>query len=124
MHGRWSSVLSDGMEDADMARPEVTGRKAGVVERGQDVHRIRGPPPIDDFDAFPIAEFCRRHGISPQLFYKLKPQGLMPPTFRLGARVLISREAAAAWRREREAASQAAETTDPLERKRRPIGRL
>jgi hypothetical protein len=63
---------------------------------------------IDDADAFSVAEFCRRNRISVQLFYKLKPQGLMPPTFRLGARVLISREAAAAWRREREAASQSA----------------
>jgi hypothetical protein len=61
---------------------------------------------IDDADAFSVTEFCRRNRISVQLFYKLKPQGLMPPTFRLGARVLISRETAAAWRREREAASR------------------
>jgi hypothetical protein len=61
---------------------------------------------IDDADAFSVCEFCRRNRISVQLFYKLKPLGLMPKTFRLGARVLISREAAAAWRREREAASQ------------------
>jgi hypothetical protein len=59
----------------------------------------------DDLDAFSIAEFCRRHGISTQLYYKLQPQGLMPPTFRLGSRVLISREAAVAWRQERERAA-------------------
>jgi hypothetical protein len=75
-----------------MARPEVTGRK--ITLGG-----------VDDVDAFSIEEFCRRHGISPQLFYKLKPQGLMPPTFRLGTRVLISREAAARWRAERERAA-------------------
>ena len=71
-----------------MARPEVTGRK-----------------PInaaDDADAYSIAEFCARHRISPQLFYKWRSKGLMPVTFNVGARVLISREAAAAWRRERE----------------------
>jgi hypothetical protein len=68
-----------------MARPEVTGRNVAT----------------DDADAFSIAEFCRRHGISIQLFYKCKNQ--MPATFRVGARVLISREAAAAWRRQREA---------------------
>jgi hypothetical protein len=79
-----------------MARAKITGRN--VVP---DVT-------IDDADAFSVTEFCRRNRISVQLFYKLKPQGLMPPTFRLGARVLISREAAAAWRREREAASQSA----------------
>ena len=60
----------------------------------------------DDVDAFSISVFCSRHGFSPQLFYKLKPQGLMPATFRVGTRVLISREAAAAWRRERENAAQ------------------
>jgi hypothetical protein len=78
-----------------MARPEVTGRK---------------PPHLNaenDADAYSVQEFCARHSISPQLFYKLKPQGLMPVTFRLGARVLISREAAAAWRRARENEAQA-----------------
>jgi hypothetical protein len=71
-----------------MAHPVVSGKKMSGA--------------ADNLDAYSIDEFCRRHGISPQLFYKLKPEGLMPPTFRLGARVLISREAAAAWRRERE----------------------
>jgi predicted DNA-binding transcriptional regulator AlpA len=76
-----------------MTRPEVTGRSAGNVD--------------DDLDAFGIPEFCRRHGISPQTFYKMKAQGLAPAMFKLGARVLISREAATAWRREREAAEPA-----------------
>ena len=60
----------------------------------------------DHADAYSIDEFCARHRISPQLFYKLKPQGLMPVTFNVGTRVLISREAAAAWRRERENATR------------------
>jgi len=72
-----------------MARPEVTGRKLAT--------------PTDEVDAFGVGEFCRRHGISPQLFYKFKAQ--MPVTFRVGTRVLISREAAARWRLEREKAS-------------------
>jgi hypothetical protein len=71
-----------------MARPEVTGGKPHVA---------------DDADAFSVAEFCRRHGISTQLFYKFKSD--MPVTFRVGNRVLISREAAAAWRRQREEAA-------------------
>jgi hypothetical protein len=74
-----------------MARPEVTGRKQ--------------PANADERDAFSIAEFCKRHGISPQLFYKFKDD--MPVTFNIGTRVLISREAAARWRAEREAASAA-----------------
>jgi hypothetical protein len=76
-----------------MARGEVTGRKQGNA--------------AGDADAYSVDEFCARHRISPQLFYKLKPQGLMPVTFNVGTRVLISREAAAAWRRERENATQA-----------------
>jgi hypothetical protein len=77
-----------------MARSEATGRKPTV-------------PAVDDADAFSIGEFCRRHGISVQAFYKYKDQ--MPAMFRVGSRVLISREAASAWRREREQAAQAAE---------------
>ncbi len=59
----------------------------------------------DDADAYSVDEFCSRHRISTQLFYKLKPQGLMPATFKVGTRVLISREAAATWRRAREIAA-------------------
>jgi hypothetical protein len=74
-----------------MARPEVTGRKS--------------LDSVDNADAYSVDEFCARHRISPQLFYKLKPQGLMPVTFNVGTLVLISREAAAAWRRARENAA-------------------
>jgi hypothetical protein len=73
-----------------MARPEVTGRKPFQVS------------PADPADAYSVDEFCARHRISPQLFYKLRPLGLMPVTFNVGTRVLISREAADAWRRTRE----------------------
>ena len=72
-----------------MARPEVTGRKL--------FHKI------EDADAFSVDEFCARHRISVQLFYKNRKQ--MPRTFNVGTRVLISKEAAAAWRREREQAA-------------------
>jgi hypothetical protein len=73
-----------------MARPEVTGRKL--------------PAAADEADAFSVAEFCKRHRISPQLFYKFKAD--MPGTFRVGTRVLISRESAARWRAQRERASK------------------
>jgi len=79
-----------------MARPEVTGRKPTHLNA------------VTDADAYSVDEFCARHRISVQLFYKLKPQGLMPVTFNVGTRVLISREAAAAWRRARETDAQAA----------------
>ena len=73
-----------------MARPEVTGKRL--------------PAAADEADAFSVAEFCKRHRISPQLFYKFRNQ--MPATFRIGTRVLISREAAACWRAQRERASK------------------
>ena len=73
-----------------MVRAEITGRKIGAIE--------------GDRDAFSVDEFCRRHGISVQLFYKCRAQ--MPATFRVGTRVLISKEAAARWRAARENAGR------------------
>jgi hypothetical protein len=52
-----------------------------------------------------IPHFCKRHGISESMFFKLQNQGLAPTTMTVGSRKLISIEAAAAWRREREAAA-------------------
>jgi hypothetical protein len=77
-----------------MARPEFTGRKIASLEAA------------DDVDAFSVEEFCRRHRISVQLFYKNRKQ--MPRSFKIGSRVLISKEAAAAWRRQREQAAERA----------------
>lgn len=71
-----------------MVRPEVTGRSFSAEP-----------------DAYSIAEFCERHRISVPLYYKLRQLGLGPAEFRAGVRVLISKESAATWRREREAAS-------------------
>ncbi|MCD9821619.1 hypothetical protein [Bradyrhizobium japonicum] len=59
--------------------------------------------------AYSLDEFCAAHNISMGLYRKLREQGLGPRETRILRRVVISVEAAAAWRREREAAS-AAET--------------
>jgi hypothetical protein len=71
-----------------MARSEITGRKIGTTEP----------------DAFSIAEFCQRHGISIAMYYKMRAQEptSVPREIHLGTRRLISREAAADWRAERE----------------------
>jgi hypothetical protein len=53
--------------------------------------------------AFTIAEFCGAHGFSRGHFYTLKKLGLAPRTMGLAGRVVISAEAAADWRKEREA---------------------
>jgi hypothetical protein len=70
-----------------MAHPEAASRKIASLDVA------------DEADAFTVNEFCTRHRISVQLFYKNRKQ--MPRTFNVGTRVLISKEAAAAWRRER-----------------------
>lgn len=49
--------------------------------------------------AFTIDAFCRSHGISRALFYKLQKDGRAPRVMRVGAKPLISVEAAADWRR-------------------------
>ncbi len=53
----------------------------------------------EEKDAYSIPEFCRRHGISQSFYFDMSRNGRGPRVMRLGARVLISREAAADWRR-------------------------
>jgi hypothetical protein len=73
-----------------MARPEVTARKSDPTES------------TEDRDAYSIAEFCRRHNLSHGTYYNLKNRGLGPREARAMSRVIITKEAAADWRRERE----------------------
>jgi predicted DNA-binding transcriptional regulator AlpA len=54
-----------------------------------------------------IKEFCADHAISRSFFYKLIQQGLGPRVTKLGARTLVSAEAAAAWRARMEQAEAA-----------------
>ena len=57
--------------------------------------------------AFTIREFCEAHKISQAFYYIMKNEGWGPAEMHAGQRVLISREAAAEWRRAREAAAAA-----------------
>jgi predicted DNA-binding transcriptional regulator AlpA len=57
--------------------------------------------------AYSVSEFCALHGISRSAFYKSLNAGLAPKLMRVGSRILISREAAAEWRRAREQAEAA-----------------
>jgi hypothetical protein len=59
----------------------------------------------DEQDAFSIPEFCLRNRISSALFFKLAREGRGPRVMHVGRRTLITREAAAAWRRTLEASS-------------------
>jgi hypothetical protein len=60
---------------------------------------------MDERDAYGVAEFCQRHGISRGYLYSLWRRGQGPRFMRAGDRRLISREAGADWRREREVAT-------------------
>ena len=76
-----------------MARPEVTGRR---VIADQSIA------------AFSIREFCAAHRISQSMYFKLRNMSLGPREMAVGTRRLISKEAAAEWRKAREAAASAA----------------
>jgi hypothetical protein len=90
-----------------MARPEVTGRKSRqAMPKAQ-----RSIEPM----AYSIAEFCEGHGISIDHYFKLQRLGLGPAVMKAGARTLISVEAAAAWRKAREAATEEAKAAAPAE---------
>jgi hypothetical protein len=54
----------------------------------------------EERDAYSIGEFCRRHNISHGTYYTLKGNGKGPREGRAMRRVLISKEAAADWRRQ------------------------
>jgi predicted DNA-binding transcriptional regulator AlpA len=64
----------------------------------------RGPP-FEEAPVYNIAEFCTAHRISRSSLYCLWADGLGPKFFKVGTSVRISREAAAAWRAERETAT-------------------
>jgi hypothetical protein len=77
------------------ARREVTGRKSGTEQP-------------TELDAFSIDEFCRRHSISRGTYYNLKADDKGPKEARAMGRVLITKESAAEWRRERETETETA----------------
>jgi hypothetical protein len=79
------------------APPAGRAKRAKVQK---PVHTTTAPPPIRGPPlAYDIGTFCRLHSISPAFYFKLRRAGLAPAEMRLGGRVLISQEAAAAWRR-------------------------
>ena len=54
-------------------------------------------------EAYTVAEFCEAHRISRAMFYVLARDADGPQTMKVGRRKLVSREAAANWRRRMEA---------------------
>jgi hypothetical protein len=75
-----------------VARPESTGQKVfGAAER----------------NAYTVREFCDSHRISRAHYYNIRKLGQGPDEARVGDRVIITIEAAARWRRQREKATRA-----------------
>jgi hypothetical protein len=70
----------------------ATYRAMGAMVGVPDKERMR----------YSIDEFCELHGISKRFYFKLKAQGLTPVEMKVRQRTLISQEAAARWRAERE----------------------
>jgi dihydropteroate synthase len=74
-------------------------------------------PAVYELAAFSVFGFCIAHGLSRSKFYDMLRKGEGPRLMRCGRRVLISTEAAQAWRRVREHA--AAASRKPLARRGR-----
>ena len=89
--------------DPDAVEPTLHSEPTATVS--MKVPPIRGPPTA----LFSIKSFCIAHGISEGFYFKLREQGQGPQEMRLGVRVFVTHESAARWRREREAATAAAE---------------
>jgi hypothetical protein len=66
----------------------------------------------DTVVVYTILDFCRAFRLSRTGFYKLRVSGRGPRTMNLGGKVLITKQAATDWVREREAASAA--TAEPV----------
>ena len=72
--------------------------------------------PVRQGGAYTIQEFCHAHRLSRSKLYQMWDEGIGPRWMYVGTKRLISNEAAADWRREREAA--AADVTTPMARTR------
>lgn len=78
-----------------------------VARTKQGAMPVKGKPEVQRV-AYSVDEFCAAHGFTRPTYYELEKRGEGPRTFRVGRRKLISVEAAAEWRRQREAQSRAA----------------
>ena len=74
--------------------------------QGNDQARVA----LADKLAWSIEEFAQLHSLSRSHFFNMRAAGVGPSEMRCGSKVLISREAAARWRIEREAQDEAAAT--------------
>src|SRR5262245_46548358 len=76
-------------------------RTAALARPAHARPKARGPPPSRA--GVTVPEFGEAHRISQAKYYEMKKEGWGPVEMEVGRRRLISYEAAAEWRREREA---------------------
>jgi hypothetical protein len=90
-----------------LVKPPST--KPPKVAEGKDFPVVsaqsRARPPPSPRAAFTVPEFYAAHRISVARYYEIKKEGWGPAEMIIGRRRIISFEAAARWRAEREAAS-------------------
>lgn len=98
-----------------MARPEVTGRRIGSEKQPKKTppKKKQSVALVPNAAAYNIREFCEAHRISESMYYKLRAEGLGPREARALSKVIITQEAAADWRRQREADSTRSSTSQP-----------
>ncbi len=78
-----------------------------------------GLPRLFEPAAYSVDAFCRAHSISRSMFYALLRDGQGPRLMKIGARTLISREAAEDWRWARERATEVSPTENAVGGRRR-----
>jgi hypothetical protein len=61
-------------------------------------------------ECFTREEFCAAHRIGRTTYHELRKSGKGPVEMRIGSKILISRESAAAWRAARDAEAKATGT--------------
>jgi hypothetical protein len=94
---------SEPRSSTDTKTPPIRGPPLTTT----DVPKYRRKPLSVDPDplAMSIHAFCVRHGISEDMYFKMQREGWGPTVMHVGSRTLISIEAAAAWRKQREEAA-------------------
>ena len=94
-----------------MARPEVGRRTTAPQAESLPPKKKKKPAPVvlvPNAAAYSIPEFCEAHRISESMYYKIRGLGLGPKEARALTKMIITKESAADWRRERTTATEAA----------------
>jgi hypothetical protein len=107
--------------DEDIAEAGLAADSGRDQHDRRHAHGARGPPVETRRAAMSIAEFCWQHSLSEPYYSKLQKNGLGPKTIKLGARILITQEAAARWRRLRERKPVSVEALDKARRERQQL---